>query len=275
MGIEGLPPNHGEEREEAIRKIVCEDGDYDEIEWENVVIEAGSHRGEFLVMADALKIDGVRVNVTAETQQHIADALGCCLPTAKILDEVWQQRSVTLQPSPQSITSTTQAMKDHSDRIDKQLAALGNPEGLLATVGKHWILDNGLWTVNRVPLQACNYGWHFRPGTSFQGINGNVTASLIKDSETGQYVHMIQTRGWHHDQRHVDYSQVCRLVANSCRIDGALSSLPDVLVDPELSSLVSVDGALPDYRHPNVERVYKYSVPIFKMLVDVWKTLTS
>lgn len=256
MGIDDLPPTHGEDREAAIRKMVCEEMYYDEIDWEVITSEVDGLHGKFYVMSDALQIEGVRINVTAETAQHIADSMGCCMLTAKLADLIWEQRQVTLTPSPQSISSTTAAMKEHSARLDAQLAKLGQPKGLKATVGKDWVIDPDCWTKKKVAQQAVNYGWHFRPGNSYQGITGNITASLIKDPETKQYVHMIQSRGFHHDIKHVDYSQTLRLVAKLCVVDGQETSVADVLRDPLLAKLVSHNGPLPDFRHPFVEQKY-------------------
>lgn len=244
-----LPPNHGPDRDATIlHRVVV--GQYDTIDIATVTSTYDGHSAEFTVFADALKMDGVRVNVSANLQQQIADVLGCSLLTPKLVDLLWLQRNVTLLPSPQPISASTQAMVDHSARIDKMLNAQGNPTGIIQTVGKFWVLDNDLLTH---PGRAMNYGWHFE-GASCQGISGEITASLIKDAR-GQYVRLIQGRGTAHDIHHSDYSQQCILVSRACVVDGKSRDILDILADPVLAPLASHQGVLRVLRQPGVPEV--------------------
>lgn len=187
------------ERLEAIYQEIL-NGHYDAPEWADVTSEIPDHTATFHVFADALKIDGVRVNVSAEYEQKIADALGCSLLTPKLADLIWLQKTALLTPYPMTITSSVQGMLTHSANIDKGLAAIGYTSGLICTVGKHWVIDNAIATNGK----ACNYGWHFN-GQSYQGITGETCASLIKDPKTGMYYRLIQGRGTAHDMYHADY----------------------------------------------------------------------
>jgi hypothetical protein len=243
-----LPPNVGPEREAAILQAVL-DGRAT-MEWAKVTSSHQGHVAEFNVFADALKIEGVRVNVSAETEQKIADSMGCLLLTPKIADLLWEQAVVRIEPRPRSITATTKAMVEHSFAIDKQLEALeGSSPGLIQTVGKHWVIDEALASK---PGRAMNYGWHFA-GSSYQGISGEVTASLLKDPKTRQYARLIQGRGTAHDMHHSDYSQVCVLVASQCTVDGVERTLEEVLQDSELAPLASHTGKMTILRQPGVE----------------------
>lgn len=241
-----LPPNAGPERDAAILHRVAE-GFHDPIQWATITSSLKGHTGEFQVFADALKMDGVRINVSAELQQKIADILECLLLTPLLADMIWVQRQVTLAPSPQAIASSTQAMVDHSARLDARLTKLGDPTGLIATVGKHWVIDDAMLAH---PGMAENYGWHFE-GPSFQGMTGEVVTSLMKD-EQGQYRRLIQGRGWRHDSHHVDYSQTCVLVARACLINGQPTDLKQVLQDPNLAGLASHHGVMSVLRQPGV-----------------------
>ena len=191
-----LPAKHGSAREQAIIDAVLDDNC--DLHWSEVTSTEGEHTGTFRVFSDALKLivmldDGdddeetsihepvvTRVNVTAATSQHIADILGASLPTAKLLDLMWLQRDVTLTPNTRQITSKTKAMIEHSQKIDAQLKEQGNPEGLLSTVGKPWVLDT---SILKKKNRAINYGWHFL-GSSFQGIKGDAAVMLYKDPKT-------------------------------------------------------------------------------------------
>jgi hypothetical protein len=214
--------------------------------------EEFGHKGEFLVFEDALKIDNVRINVNAATQQTIADLLRCILPTAKLYDLMWHTCQHKLVPHPRSITSTTQAMIEHSNLIDKDLAA--HPyDGIKSTVGKTWIIDNSL-AISK-PGKACNYGWHFENGKNFKGINGEPCASLLKNPNTNSYWYMIQGRGWCHNILHSDYSQICVLISRQCWIDSEEKDIIDVLKDPIFSRMINHDGVLRVLRQPGVEEV--------------------
>ncbi len=245
MGIFDSTPDHGPSRDKVILDAVRV-GNI-EIKWGTVFSTDGTNTAAFEVFADSLKIDGIRVNVSAQVEQQIADLLGFSLLTPKLADLMWVQRAVTLKPHTRPITSATSAMIDHSSLIDADLAHLGYTDGIVATVGKHWVLDNDLLTHAG---RAENYGWHFE-GSAFGGINGEVTASQVKD-KGGQYVKMIQGRGWAHDPSHVDYSQICCLVARKCALNGEPSDLWTILQDPNLAHLASHQGVVKVLRQPGV-----------------------
>jgi len=246
-----------EERESIIIAAV-QAGEY-QVDWKTLTIEEGSHAVELHVFADALKIDGVRVNASAQTCQHIADLIGACLLTPKIADQVWLQRETTLSPRTQSINATTPGMIKHSEAVEEQLEG---QTGLLDTIGKLWVLDEDILRNQRLPQQAMNYGWHFAPGRKWGGINGNPTASLIKDPETRQYVHMIQSRGWHHDIHHVDYC-----LAPSTRVLTADLCWVDIASLVEGDQLIGFDEKLsrPHLRRATVQKVTLLEQPCFEV----------
>jgi hypothetical protein len=137
-------------------------------------------------------------------------------------------------------------MINHSQDIDKAIAAF--PEGLRSTLGKIWIIDNSLMYKTG---KACNYGWHYGTTSHYKGIKGSVNASGMKDSK-GMHWYMIQSRGWHHDAKHVDYSQICILISRQCWVNGKEMDIIDVLQNPELAFLANHDGVLKVLRQPNV-----------------------
>jgi len=249
--LDDFPSTHGEDRENLILDIVKNQPDRVTYDWSTIKSDHEGHSATFFVMSDALKIDGVRVNVNAATKQKIADEWSAMLMTAKIADMIWHQAEVRLEPRPRSITSSTQAMIDHSKDIDKQLEGKEYEGKLISTVGKYWIIDSAMANGRFGSRQAINYGWHFK-GTSFQGITGGVNASLLKDPDNGMYWKMIQTIGGHHDDTHVDYSQICRLVSRQCVVNGKARDLQEILKDPELSYLASHSGPQPVLRQASV-----------------------
>lgn len=246
MSLE-LPEKPTDEREQAIRDLVA--AGQAEYTWETITSTHGDHTAEFMVFADALKVEGVRLNVSAETEQIIADMLGCSLLTPKLADLIWLQRQVTLKPHPRGNTngmSNTKAMLEHSVKLDADLEALGNPGGIICTVGKHWVIDNSIADGRLLygfPV-AMNYGWHF-DGAKFDGNSFEASASQPT-------VRLIQGRGTRHNLKHTDYSQICVLVSLDCTLDGQPAKLYDILQDPELAPLASHQGVLKCLRQPGV-----------------------
>lgn len=246
-----LPPNAGSERDQAILDHV-RNGNY-EVTWATITSDHAGHHAEFQIFADALKIGGVRVNVTAKLQQQIADELGCMLLTPKLADLMWAQREVTLPPHlVRPFSVTTAAMVQHSQMIDAALAKMSNPYGLLGTVGKHWVIDNGLLPkrmLQGAPV-AMNYGWHF-VGQSFGGSGFEITATHMQD-DLGRLCRLVQGKGTKHNILHVDYSQTCTLVWATCTVDGNEMPLSDLLQHPVLSHLANQGGFLSVLRQPGV-----------------------
>lgn len=247
-----LPPGRNtdetEERESMIVGAVVSQ-QHDPFEWWGVeVADKDGNQLTFYIMRDALKIEGVRINVSATGAQQIADVLGALLPTALMTDLTWES-AFQLPPSPQQITSSTKAMIAHSERVDALIG--GHDDELVADVGKYWILTNKL--VQRPPgarlpagIVSANYGWHFK-GENFQGLRGEQAVSLRE--------RVIQGVGLAHDRWHTDYSQVCRLVSAYATLNDQKVFLADVLTDPDTAHLVSNEGVLVTTRQPAVDPI--------------------
>lgn len=236
------PPQAGPARDAWILTQI-EAGDF-EVPLQAIEVQAGGHVGVFHVFSDALKVGGVRINVSADLQQQIADLLGAMLLTPRLADLVWQNRVVDLDPKPMPITSSTAAMIEQSNKIENAIpdSDKGQP---VNTVGKHWTLVKSIFSDSaKAKRKAANYGWHFE-GSNFQGIKGEATVSLPG-------VRVIQGVGTVHDISHTDYSQICQLALRSCIVDGEERDLADIYTDPELAVLVSHEGPLPGWRQPGV-----------------------
>jgi hypothetical protein len=242
--IDDCPKDHGPDRDRWILSAVQSGGF--EASFSEVLSVHGDHEARFWIFSDALKVGGVRVNVSADLQQRIADLLSCSLLTPFLADLAWLRRGATLTPHTRPITSLTSAMVDHSRLIDEDLAKLGQPSGVVSTVGKHWVIDDEMLGH---PNKTENYGWHF-PGQSFGGSAWSAAASSLK--EGGHGLRLIQGRGWAHDKSHVDYSQTCVLVSRTCVVDGLRKRLEDVLGDPGLAWHASHSGPMRTFRQPGV-----------------------
>jgi len=217
-----------------------------EVRWAFVRSSYQGHEGEFRVFGDALKVDGVRVNLTPGGQQRVADVMGCMLLTLKLADLIWAQRQATIPPFPMSqtrhdieIMGSVQRMVEHSRKIDAAIAMLpAAPEGIVSSVGKHWVIDDELLLPSHKGL-AENYGWH-----------NPTSGPRCATPAGGNGCHVIQDPGWRHNLGHTDYSQTCVLVSRECQVDGRGADLTNVLQDPVLAYLANHSGRMKVLRQP-------------------------
>lgn len=230
MTLAGIPEQPGRARERWILDQVIA-GRHDPIAWVTLDWVFGGHRYAIRFASDALKIDGVRVNVSHATAQRIADVLGLWLPTSKISDLIHASASVVLRPklgAPDSAMASTARMLQHSRLVDVDLRGRIDGGGHVSTVGKDWVNTSRL---EGRPDRAANYGWH-----DTAAPNGKVW----------------QTVGLAHDRDHVDYSQTLRLVARQAGVDGELIDIAELAAHPVHHGAVSDEGPLRVLRHPGV-----------------------
>lgn len=236
-------PEKLNEREKYIEEQVYA-GNF-EAKWTDLTRLVDGVELKLRVMEDALKINGIRVNVSATAAQRLADLFDASLPTAMVADMMYVAATRVATPCPMPISSTVAAMTKHSQNVDKLMKST---TGLVSTVGKHWVLDQKIEGSN---TKACNYGWHFR-GQNFQGING---FTVVSPKVTGSGVKVIQPNATAHDRMHSDYSQICQLVSQQCWVGGVEMRFEDVLKDDKLANLISHQGALKIDRQPGVPRL--------------------
>jgi hypothetical protein len=184
-------------------------------------IEGVEHVAEYDVMPDYLAIgsddDFVRVPMTPMSAQAIADALGCSLPTRKIVDDVYAQADVKLEPRP--LTEAREAVAtfvQHHEIIERQRA--GKALGLLvAGIKKDVVITNRL---KEKPNRVAIYGWHKLDGEPIQPL------TIV------------------HKETYVDYSHGIRLVRRAMRVDGRDMMIEDVLKDPHRCAVISDEGTI-------------------------------
>jgi hypothetical protein len=213
--------------------------------WSEIVTKIEGVEVKINVMEDALKIDDIRVNVSATLSQRLADLFDASLPTPVVADMMFSFAERRAYPCPMTISTSVSSMIKHSQSVDKQI---GNSAGLASTVGKHWVLDKQL---ENNPSKACNYGWHF-DGPAFQGMKGFPASSVV--ISRGNY-RVIQPNAIAHDRLHSDYSQVCQLVSQTIWIDGVESRFSDAIKDPSISRFFSHQGPLKIDRQPGVSKI--------------------
>lgn len=216
QALEKFPSEHSKEREEILVGAVAR-GVLDPPEWTTITSNYKGRRATIQVTTDALTILGVRFDVTAEGAQRIADQMRAVLPTPRILQLIWEQADVRLDPCTlpaDAKMASTLRMIQHSECVDQRI---GGRTGMVANEGKHWVLTNRIAGKENL---AANYGW------------------FVKGRRP------VQTVGTRHDTAHTDYSQIVRLVKPIMVVDGRDVDIRHVGRSPELWGLVSDEGPL-------------------------------
>jgi hypothetical protein len=176
------------------------------------------------VMPDYLAVgsddDFVRVPVDYYSALRIARAFAMSLPTRKIVDAVYTQSEVHLRPQPMTPgprMTSAQYFLAHNERIERQWAehTLGE---LVAGHKKDLVITNRLQQ-QRTPRVAI-YGWHRGPGDPIQPL------SLV------------------HGATYADYSHGLRLVSDVLTVNGVERPLLEVLQDPRLGPILTLEGTI-------------------------------
>lgn len=180
-----------------------------------------------MVMPDYLGVgsddDFVRMPMTPQTAQRIADRFSCTLPTRKMVDAIDAQAELHVEPRP--LTADREAVKtfqQHHAIIEGQRT--GKPLGQLITgIKKDIVLTPRIF---ERPERLAIYGWRQLDGQPIQPL------TIV-----------------HWDQ-YVDYSHGARLVLNEVSIDGKQVAISDLLADTKRCALVSDEGPMSPPRYP-------------------------
>lgn len=225
-------------------------------DWVSVTVSNASHTLTFQVQRDGMKLEGVRLAMSANLSQQVADVIGAVMPTPKIADLVYRAAGLKLPPKPhgewvQTNTMQTIAhLKEQSAILDGMIGEYG---GLVADIGKLWVIMNSLVVrpagAKPAGSFAINYGWHVDT-SPWGGIHAE--RAVTYPEQPGAYV--IQGPGSAHTPYEADYSQLEWLVQLACTLDGQPADIRDVMTssDPAINSLVSHEGQLKTTRQPGV-----------------------
>ena len=190
------------------------------------------HECVLKVLPDYLAVgsdsDFVRIPMTSDTAQRIADLSDTLLPSVKMVDAIYMNARVKLEPQPLPEgpqMGSNEYYLDHNLMIEHQRLGLGAKLGsLIAGHKKDLVITNRL---NGNPDHLAIYGWH--------------------RMEDGKPV-PIQPLTTAHLKDYVDYSHGVRLVSKKALVDGKVTSIVNILRDPELSGILSDEGPIKDIR---------------------------
>ncbi|MBK8096010.1 MAG: hypothetical protein IPK26_02830 [Planctomycetes bacterium] len=193
-------------------------------------IQGRLHTVRFWCTRDVVGIgtdaDWFRMPMTPTLAQQLADRLDCTLPTRRMVDAIWAQAQARVTPFPYSPTQydilSVDLFFQHHQQIETQRGT--QSQHLLLAGHKKDVVASAL--IANWPGRVCIYGWHQPNGTPIQPLS------------------KVHTFG------HVDYSHGIRLVARTCEVDGALTTIDAVLADPVLHPLLSDEGPFASWRYP-------------------------
>lgn len=170
------------------------------------IVDSGKHiNAYYFVSPDYLSVgsddDWARVPLTPMTAQRIADSLQCFLPTQKMVDDIYKQAAVKLEPVPLfAFRDSAVTFWHHHLIIEGQKK---NKKGLIAGIKKD-VVSNAKTAPDRVAI----YGWHKLDGKPIQPLY------------TG------------HVNWYVDYSHGIRLVYKKINVNGRWMNYDEVLNHP-------------------------------------------
>lgn len=235
-----------------------------------VLVDDAHDFGTIAVSADAMKIDGVRYNVTYPVHALIGRALGFSMLTMYVADLMWLAAGVQLTFQAKSAwqqdgtMGKSSRMAQYSQILDGLLAGrtLADAQGplIIGNLGKDWMLTKMGFSPGNTPPSppnaavqcqvmpyadtAPNYGW-------YGGQSHSIVTAL----------RVVQPIGYCHDRGHSDYSQLSRYMGRTMWVhragtpvdQGTWMPVADVLAGPLAHILTGPEGTIPDDFPPNVQ----------------------
>ncbi len=172
-------------------------------------INGGSHQVRYQVMPDYLAIgsdaDFCRIPMGPITAQKIADFFGACLPTSKLVDDIYSNAEIKLAPVTYypvgNDNEQVEKFVEHNTAINDQFAAAGGVLGQLTGGTKKDVVLSNKITDGYVVI----YGWHQLNGAPIQPLYSG------------------------HYNYYVDYSHGIRLLNADIFLDGNPTTIQNVL----------------------------------------------
>jgi hypothetical protein len=193
-----------------------------------------SHVVKYQVMPDYLSVgrddDFCRLPMGPRTAQRIADLFGASLPTGKLVDNIYRNANIKLEPvtyypvgdANERVAQFVRHHEDIEEQRKEQDAELGQ---LVAGTKKDMVISNRIADPDRTH-HVVIYGWHKLDGDPIQPLT-NV-----------------------HIDTYVDYSHGVRLINSEIMVDGIPMEIEEVLQDSILYKLISdEDGVMARTRY--------------------------
>ncbi len=195
----------------------------------NQTINNINYNVTFFVMPDYFAVgsdsDYFLIPMTPILAQRICNNLNCTLPTKKLVNEIWKNAKVKLEPapiSPDPAMTTVPIFWEHNQRVWQQRMAVIDslPLGeLVAGHKKDVVISNKIYG-NVVTGRVVIYGWHKLNGVPIQPLYDG------------------------HTENYVDYSHGIRLVLDSVVVNGESRNIKRILQNDSLHILLSDEGKI-------------------------------
>lgn len=178
----------------------------------------------YYVLIDYLSLgtneDFIRLPMTPNAAQKLADSIGFYLSNSKICDDIYQNAVVKLEPIPMVDNRTSfDTFVQHNNLIEKQRSGR---MGLIAGIKKDVISTAQL---EETQSKVAIYGWHKLDGEPIQPIYTK------------------------HADYYVDYSHGIRLVYPFLFVDGNKIHFDEILKNEKLRHLISKETSSDYYRY--------------------------
>jgi hypothetical protein len=168
--------------------------------------------------------------------QRLADRLGYSLTTRKMVNQIWTNATVKLDPQPIAPSAgmiTVPVFADHNEMVRTQRDTFTNaqPLGALVSGDKKDVVISRLIYTNFANAPSITnvvviYGWHYTSGTPIQSLyNG-------------------------HEETYADYSHGIRFVQMGLTVDGGANTVTNVLTSATLAGLLSDEVFAPTFTIP-------------------------
>ncbi|MGF1572888.1 MAG: hypothetical protein ACFCU1_07435 [Sumerlaeia bacterium] len=223
-----------EERErEVYRQIISGNIPDSHREFVPVEITDGQNTVTLYVTPDYLSVgndsDYFHLPMTPILGQLLADYTNCILPTRKMVDEIWRESAVKLNPTPippSPAMVTVPVFWDHEQTLRTQFTAAGlSPQQLVGGHKKDVVITPRLYLPGNDDNVAI-YGWHYPTG-------GNIQPLYLG-----------------HADFYADYSHGIRLISETALLNGVQTSLRTLLTDFAVADLLSNEGPLTPAEYP-------------------------
>jgi hypothetical protein len=195
-----------------------------------VTAAIGGYSATYYVTPDYLAVgsdqDYFLAPMTPLLGQRLADRLNCTLPTRKMVNQIWTNAAVKMNPQPIAASAemvTVPVFAAHNTMVRTQRNTFTNAHTLGALVSgnkKDVIISNEI-TNRPPPPRVIIYGWHYTNGTPIQSLSGI------------------------HEETYADYSHGIRLVQMNATVNGNPNNITNILANATLAPLLSDEGVIP------------------------------
>lgn len=191
-------------------------------------LTSGPYRGKTLcywALPDYIAIgsdtDFIRVPLNLHSIDKLSEQLDLSLPTAKMVDDIYNHATVKLTPQPvisKANISATSNIAKHNDLLLEQISHHKYTNGMLVAGHKKDVVQSR--KVLRKPGSIAIYGWHRNA------------------------LNPIQPLSTAHSAEYADYSHGTRLVSNLVKLGDKMLDLRDILENKSYASLLSGEGTI-------------------------------